>query len=33
QLVAKGIKVHEIDKRKPSLEDLFLELTGGQSID
>ncbi|EHL2679390.1 ABC transporter ATP-binding protein, partial [Listeria monocytogenes] len=28
QLVAKGIKVHEIDKRKPSLEDLFLELTG-----
>ncbi|MBC1808111.1 ABC transporter ATP-binding protein [Listeria sp. FSL L7-0993] len=33
QLVAKGVKVHEIDKRKPSLEDLFLELTGGQSID
>ncbi|HAB0008134.1 TPA_asm: ABC transporter ATP-binding protein [Listeria monocytogenes] len=33
QLVAKGIKVHEIDKRKPSLEDLFLELTGGHSID
>ncbi|CAM4279098.1 ABC transporter ATP-binding protein [Listeria monocytogenes] len=33
QLVAKGIKVHEIDKRKPSLENLFLELTGGQSID
>ncbi|EGK2525913.1 ABC transporter ATP-binding protein [Listeria monocytogenes] len=33
QLVAKGIKVHEIDKQKPSLEDLFLELTGGQSID
>ncbi|EFR1007193.1 TPA: ABC transporter ATP-binding protein [Listeria monocytogenes] len=33
QLVAKGIKVHEIDKRKPSLKDLFLELTGGQSID
>ncbi|EDN9028242.1 TPA_asm: ABC transporter ATP-binding protein [Listeria monocytogenes] len=33
QLVAKGIKVHEIDKRKPSLEDLFLEFTGGQSID
>lgn len=33
QLVAKGIKVPEIDKRKPSLEDLFLELTGGQSID
>ncbi|EKZ3391496.1 ABC transporter ATP-binding protein [Listeria monocytogenes] len=33
KLVAKGIKVHEIDKRKPSLEDLFLELTGGQSID
>ncbi|EAE3207711.1 ABC transporter ATP-binding protein [Listeria monocytogenes] len=33
QLVAKGIKAHEIDKRKPSLEDLFLELTGGQSID
>ncbi|EAA0013196.1 ABC transporter ATP-binding protein [Listeria monocytogenes] len=33
QLVVKGIKVHEIDKRKPSLEDLFLELTGGQSID
>ncbi|ECZ7679880.1 ABC transporter ATP-binding protein [Listeria monocytogenes] len=33
QLVAKGIKVLEIDKRKPSLEDLFLELTGGQSID
>ncbi|EGB0216700.1 ABC transporter ATP-binding protein [Listeria monocytogenes] len=33
QLVEKGIKVHEIDKRKPSLEDLFLELTGGQSID
>ncbi len=33
QIVAKGIKVHEIDKRKPSLEDLFLELTGGQSID
>ncbi|EAF1400777.1 ABC transporter ATP-binding protein [Listeria monocytogenes] len=33
QLVAKGIKVHEFDKRKPSLEDLFLELTGGQSID
>ncbi|EKZ4878710.1 ABC transporter ATP-binding protein [Listeria monocytogenes] len=33
QLVAKGIKVHEINKRKPSLEDLFLELTGGQSID
>ncbi|MBC2328914.1 ABC transporter ATP-binding protein [Listeria swaminathanii] len=32
-LVAKGVKVHEIDKRKPSLEDLFLELTGGQSID
>ncbi|EAE8347685.1 ABC transporter ATP-binding protein [Listeria monocytogenes] len=33
QLVAKGVKVHEIDKRKPSLEDLFLELTGGHSID
>ncbi|WP_271006481.1 ABC transporter ATP-binding protein [Listeria seeligeri] len=33
QLVAQGVKVHEIDKRKPSLEDLFLELTGGQSID
>ncbi|EIL7050501.1 ABC transporter ATP-binding protein [Listeria monocytogenes] len=33
QLVAKGIKVHEIDKRKPSLEDLFLELTGGHTID
>ncbi|EHR7110753.1 ABC transporter ATP-binding protein [Listeria monocytogenes] len=33
QLVAKGIKVHEIDKKKPSLEDLFLELTGGHTID
>ncbi|ARM72399.1 bacitracin transport ATP-binding protein BcrA [Listeria monocytogenes] len=33
QLVAKGIQVHEIDKKKPSLEDLFLELTGGHSID
>ncbi|HBM3487427.1 TPA: ABC transporter ATP-binding protein [Listeria innocua] len=33
QLVGKGIQVHEIDKKKPSLEDLFLELTGGHSID
>ncbi|EIZ2749634.1 ABC transporter ATP-binding protein [Listeria monocytogenes] len=33
QLVAKGIQVHEIDKKKPSLEDLFLELTGGHTID
>ncbi|MBC1376949.1 ABC transporter ATP-binding protein [Listeria innocua] len=33
QLVSKGIQVHEIDKKKPSLEDLFLELTGGHSID
>ncbi|EAG1697640.1 ABC transporter ATP-binding protein [Listeria monocytogenes] len=33
QLVANGIQVHEIDKKKPSLEDLFLELTGGHTID
>ncbi|EAF1583107.1 ABC transporter ATP-binding protein [Listeria monocytogenes] len=33
QLVATGIQVHEIDKKKPSLEDLFLELTGGHTID
>jgi ABC-2 type transport system ATP-binding protein len=32
-LVNAGIKVHALQVRKPSLEDLFLNLTGGESID
>ncbi|GEL07765.1 ABC transporter ATP-binding protein [Salisediminibacterium halotolerans] len=32
-LVAAGVKVHLIERRLPSLEDLFLDLTGGESID
>jgi ABC-2 type transport system ATP-binding protein len=32
-LVNAGIQVHALQVRKPSLEDLFLNLTGGESID
>lgn len=32
-LVHEGVNVLEINRRLPSLEDLFLELTGGQGID
>ncbi|SES14986.1 ABC transporter ATP-binding protein [Salisediminibacterium halotolerans] len=32
-LVAAGVKVHLIERRLPALEDLFLDLTGGESID
>ncbi|CAM3419112.1 ABC transporter ATP-binding protein [Marinicrinis lubricantis] len=33
QLVEAGITVLEMNRKLPSLEDLFLELTGGQTID
>jgi ABC-2 type transport system ATP-binding protein len=33
ELVNRGVSVLEINRRLPSLEDLFLELTGGQGID
>lgn len=32
-LVEKGIRVNEMNRKSPALEDLFLELTGGESID
>lgn len=32
-LVEKGIEVKEMNRKLPALEDLFLELTGGESID
>ncbi|HAQ06593.1 MAG TPA: ABC transporter ATP-binding protein [Bacillus bacterium] len=32
-LVEQGIKVKEMNRKLPALEDLFLELTGGESID
>ncbi|KIY23397.1 MULTISPECIES: ABC transporter ATP-binding protein [Mesobacillus] len=32
-LVEKGIHVNEMNRKSPALEDLFLELTGGESID
>lgn len=33
RLVEEGIEVLEMNRRLPALEDLFLELTGGESID
>jgi ABC-2 type transport system ATP-binding protein len=33
QLVAAGVSVTEINRKMPVLEDLFLELTGGDSIE
>jgi ABC-2 type transport system ATP-binding protein len=32
-LVEKGVEVKEMNRKLPALEDLFLELTGGESID
>ncbi|MBS8263725.1 ABC transporter ATP-binding protein [Mesobacillus boroniphilus] len=32
-LVEKGVKVNGMNRKLPALEDLFLELTGGESID
>lgn len=32
-LVEKGVQVNEMNRKLPALEDLFLELTGGESID
>ncbi|WP_066048061.1 ABC transporter ATP-binding protein [Robertmurraya korlensis] len=32
-LVEHGIEVHEIQRKVPALEDLFLELTGGESVE
>ncbi|MBT2681972.1 ABC transporter ATP-binding protein [Bacillus sp. ISL-35] len=32
-LVEKGVRVNEMNRKLPALEDLFLELTGGESID
>lgn len=32
-LIENGIEVHEIQKKVPTLEDLFLELTGGESVE
>ncbi|HLO12459.1 MAG TPA: ABC transporter ATP-binding protein, partial [Pseudoneobacillus sp.] len=32
-LVEKGIEVREMNRKLPALEDLFLELTGGESSD
>ena len=32
-LVEKGVHVNEMNRKLPALEDLFLELTGGESID
>lgn len=32
-LIEKGIQVNEMNRKLPALEDLFLELTGGESID
>jgi len=32
-LVEQGIEVKEMQKKLPALEDLFLELTGGESVD
>jgi ABC-2 type transport system ATP-binding protein len=32
-LIEKGVQVNEMNRKLPALEDLFLELTGGESID
>ncbi|MEK3990757.1 MULTISPECIES: ABC transporter ATP-binding protein [Robertmurraya] len=32
-LVENGVEVHEIQRKVPTLEDLFLELTGGESVE
>jgi ABC-2 type transport system ATP-binding protein len=32
-LVERGVQVNEMNRKLPALEDLFLELTGGESID
>lgn len=32
-LVEKGVQVNEMNRKLPALEDLFLELTGGETID
>jgi ABC-2 type transport system ATP-binding protein len=32
-LIENGVDVHEIQKKVPTLEDLFLELTGGESVE
>lgn len=32
-LIENGVEVHEIQKKVPTLEDLFLELTGGESVE
>ncbi|AOM81812.1 ABC transporter ATP-binding protein [Salisediminibacterium beveridgei] len=32
-LVKAGVRVHRMERQLPALEDLFLELTGGESID
>jgi ABC-2 type transport system ATP-binding protein len=32
-LIENGVEVKEINRKLPALEDLFLEMTGGESVD
>ncbi len=33
QLIQAGVTVKEMNRKLPTLEDLFIEMTGGESID